>query len=327
MYRVSKKLEAFFHTPIPRELWHYTSLEALEAILSSGKIWATEARFTSDTTEYVFARQVATDYVKSLKPRKGYAQVGVDDLLKLLDISYEKGVLSPGFADVFIASFSAAEDLKSQWIDYGKAYRGVSIAFDLRHARPPSELDTSTTLAPCIYQKHEQEELIREALNRFLEPMDVLQSDDEHNYALTRLWPTVQRIWPKAGEPPYIIRTPTEIKELLKQGTGDMNRDLFVLTSHCKNPKFLEEQEWRLVLPRSRKKNHPLIPIKYRRANWRGTSIDIPYIEFGLQAPDADRLPISGVMTGPHCDAAEVEAILKRHDYDVPITPSQIPIR
>src|ERR1035438_3393024 len=223
MYRVSKKLEAFFHTPIPRELWHYTSLEALEGILSSGKIRATEARFTSGTTEYIFARQVATAYVKSLKPQKGYAEIGVDDLLKLLDMSYEKGVLSPDFADVFIASFSAAEDLKSQWIDYGKTYTGVSIAFDLRHARPLPELDTSTTLAPCIYQKHEQEELIQEAVSRFLEPINVLQSDDELNFALTRIWPTVQRIWPNAGEPPYIIRAKTEIKELLKQGTGDMN--------------------------------------------------------------------------------------------------------
>lgn len=70
MYRVSKKLEAFFHTPIPRELWHYTSVVALEGIISSGKIWATEARFTSDATEYVFARQVATNYLKSQSRRR-----------------------------------------------------------------------------------------------------------------------------------------------------------------------------------------------------------------------------------------------------------------
>src|ERR1017187_1806328 len=182
MYRVSKKLEAFFHTPVPPELWHYTSLEALEGILSSGKIWATEARFTSDSTEYVFARQVATDYLKALKPQR----VGVRELLELLDLSYEKGVVSPEFVDVFIVSFSAAEDLKSQWKEYGKDYKGVSIAFDLRHARPPLELDTSTTLAPCVYQKDEQEELILEALNRFMEQMDVLQADNERNEALKR---------------------------------------------------------------------------------------------------------------------------------------------
>jgi hypothetical protein len=48
------------------------------------------------------------------------------------------------------------------------------------------------------------------------------------------------------------------------QKTGD---DLFVLTSHRKNPKFLEEQEWRLVLPRSKKKSPSLVPIKYRSAS------------------------------------------------------------
>jgi len=323
MYRVSEKLEAFFHTPIPRELWHYTSPQALEGILSSGKIWATEARFTSDSTEYVFARQVATDYLKALKPQP----VGVRELLTLLDLSYEKGVVSPEFVDVFIISFSAAEDLKSQWKEYGKDYKGVSIAFDLRHARPPAELDTSATLAPCLYQKDEQEELILEALNPFMEQMAVLQADYEQNDALKRTWPIVQRIWPAAGEAPYTLRSATQIKELLMQGTKDMNRELFVLTSNCKNPKFCEEKEWRLVLPRSRKKDYPLVPIKYRRASWSDKPINIPYIEFGLRAEDTNRLPITRVMTGPHCNAAEVEAILKRHNYDVPITPSQVPIR
>lgn len=328
MFRVSPKLEPLFQTPIPRELWHYTSMGAFAKILSSGRLWATEARFTSDPTEYVFLRKVVTEFLNSQEPR--LASVGLDQnaLLELLKIHYEKGVLSPGFADVFIASFSTAEDLRSQWIAYGgEAYRGVSIAFDLRHVRPASELDTSVTLAPCVYEKEKQEELILEPLNRFIEPIEDLQKQHERNYAIKRTWPIVRSIWPDAGKPPYTLTPAAEIRDLLVQGAKNMSRDLFVLASQFKNPKFEEEHEWRLVLPRSKKKNSPQMPIKIRKGCWNGEQVEIPYIELELQAADADRLPIVRVMVGPRCDAAPVEAILKSHGYDVPITQSQIPVR
>jgi len=328
MFRVSPKLEAFFHATIPQELWHYTSVDAFEKILSSGKFRAAEARFTSDPTEYVFLRNVVTEFLSSQQPR--LQSVGLDEsaLLKLLKIHYEKGVLSPDFADVFIASFSTAEDLRSQWIAYGgKAYRGLSIAFDLRHARPHSELDTSVTLAPCVYEKEKQEELILEPLNCFIEPLDVLQKESERNYAIKRTWPIIQSIWPGAGEPPYTFTPAAQIRELLLRGAKDMSRDLFVLASQFKNPKFEEEREWRLVLPRSKKKDSPQLPIKFRKACWSGKQIEIPYVELELQAPDTDRLPIVRILTGPRCDVSAVEAILENHGYDVPISPSQVPVR
>ena len=160
MYRVSEKAQAFFHTQIPQERWHYTSLEGLEGILRSGKMWATEARFTNDKTEYIFARQVASDCLKSLKA-SGRLATETNFALNILS-QREKGVCSPFFAGRIIASFSAAEDLKSQWIEYGRSHTGVSIAFDLRDVRPSFEVDTALTLAPCIYEKHDQEGLVRE---------------------------------------------------------------------------------------------------------------------------------------------------------------------
>lgn len=328
MFRVSPKLESLFQTPIPRELWHYTSVSAFAKILSSGKFWATEARFTSDPTEYVFLRKVVTEFLNSLESRLASVGLDVDVLLELLKIHYEKGVLSPGFADVFIASFSTAEDLRSQWIAYGgEAHRGVSIAFDLGHLRPASELDTSVTLAPCVYEKEKQEELILEPLSRFIEPIEDLQRENKRNYAIKRTWPIVQSIWPDAGEPPYTITPAAEIRDLLLEGAKNMSRDLFVLASQFKNPKFEEEHEWRLVLPRSKKKDSAQMPVKVRQDCWNGVHVEIPYIELKLQAANADRLPIVRVMVGPRCDAASVEAILKSYGYDVPITPSQIPVR
>lgn len=119
MFRVSQKIQDFFDTPVPHELWHYTTVDALNGIVSSGKVWATEARFTSDPTEYIFLRDVVTEFLNTQKERLDSVGLDATAVMELMDIHYEKGILSPRFADVFIASFSAAEDLKSQWIDYG----------------------------------------------------------------------------------------------------------------------------------------------------------------------------------------------------------------
>lgn len=330
MFKVSPKVQDLFNTPVPHELWHYTTVHGLKGIVSSGKIWATEARFTSDPTEYVFLRDVANEFLNTKRQKQRLESVGLDAsaLLQLMDIHYEKGVLSPGFADVFIASFSTAEDLKSQWIDYGMAYMGVSIAFDLRQARPPDELDSSVTLAPCVYKKDKQEELVREPVERFLEPVDALQELNDRNYAIKRTWPIVENIWRNAGAAPFIpIPSSAQIRESLLRGAKGMSRELFVLASHFKNPKFEEEHEWRLVLPRSKMKNNPQLPIKFRDGCWAGEQVKKPYIEWELKMPDNDQLPIVRVMAGPRCDAATVKGILEANGYDVPVCHSHVPVR
>jgi len=46
-------VEELFSMPIPERVWHYTTLVGLEGILTSGMMWATDARFTNDRTEFV----------------------------------------------------------------------------------------------------------------------------------------------------------------------------------------------------------------------------------------------------------------------------------
>jgi hypothetical protein len=334
MYQVSAKIAAFFHSDIPPELWHYTSLAALEGILSSGKIWATEARFTTDKEEYIYAQQVAVDLVESLKPLQdsirqyglealanvfkqhgirqyGLGQYGLEALAKLLNIAGKTGVLSSGFADVFIASFTSAKDLESQWKNYGNDSAGVSIAFDLRHnVRPAYDSDTSVSLAPCIYGRPKQEELLREAFSQFREPFD----------AIERSWPIIQRIFPTVGGV-----SKSEINQTLTNANKLLSRHLLVLSGHYKNPDYLKEYEWRIVLPRSKMKGHLVYPIKFRTADRHGTPTNVPYIEIGYPTPEPNRVPISEVMAGGHCDVAKVEAILTQHGYNVPVTRSQLP--
>jgi Protein of unknown function (DUF2971) len=327
VYQVSKEVQEFFHCRIPKEVWHYTSLKGFQGILSSGKIWATEARFTMDKSEYIFAKNVAADYLRSTCPPDEFSREVVDGLLKTIKASYKVGILSPKFADVFVASFSAARDLKSQWSEYGDAYRGVSIGFDLGPVRPPLETDTSVTVAPCIYKASDQTRLVGASIRRFMEHVDALREDYDENAAIDRSWPIIQGIFGEsAGKPPYRIRTAAQIFELLKQGVNEMNRDLFVLTSHCKNPRFEEENEWRVVMPRSRKKDSADYPIKYRDKEWDEKIVQAPYIEIKLDA-EREKLPITRVMAGPKCDHNTIRSILDKYDYEVPLIGSEIPVR
>ena len=159
-------IEAFFSQPIPQEVWHYTSLSGFQGIVSSNRVWATEARFSNDKTEFVFARDIAAGVLTSLHADGHTPLMQIDDLAKMLDKAFDEGALSPLENQIYIASFSTAPDLLSQWGRYA-TYQGVSIGFDLRELRPPAEWDIGVTFAPCVYEKAEQEYLIRAALERF----------------------------------------------------------------------------------------------------------------------------------------------------------------
>ena len=63
---MGKLINDFLSKPIPPEVWHYTNLAGFEGILSSGRIWATEAHHTTDETEFVHARDVGSRYLERM---------------------------------------------------------------------------------------------------------------------------------------------------------------------------------------------------------------------------------------------------------------------
>jgi hypothetical protein len=68
MSSTGSPIKTLLNTKIPAEVWHYTTLPALEGILSSGKIWATDVRFTNDKTEFIHGRAIVNEYLNSIKP-------------------------------------------------------------------------------------------------------------------------------------------------------------------------------------------------------------------------------------------------------------------
>jgi hypothetical protein len=129
-------IEEFFSQAIPQEVWHYTSLAGFRGIISSGRVWATDARFSNDKTEFIYARDITAGVLPYLQADGYVPTMPIDDLTKMLDKAFDEGALSPLENQIYITSFSAASDLLSQWVQYASASQGVSIGFDLRGLRP-----------------------------------------------------------------------------------------------------------------------------------------------------------------------------------------------
>jgi hypothetical protein len=327
MEALTGPVEDFLYQPIPSEVWHYTTLIGLQGILSSGTIWATEARSTNDATEFVHTRDIALEFLKTAERPNEHFEFALTDAYKVIESVFNKGALSVNETEVFIASFSAAEDLKSQWADYADRHRGVSIGFDLRNIRPPKGSGIGVTFAPCVYEQADKELLVRSALSYF-----VKQSANSHSQVTDKGWVATQmRDW-------MIVRRVQGFRDFDKAAFQKYQEerinaeiitsairtsfDLLRLASYCKNRSFLEEKEWRLALPRPKGRIVVREPVKYRGEN--GT---IPYIQSNLFQPNG-RLPITRVMLGPLCTMRnEVERLLSDNRYDVTVVDSSIPLR
>jgi hypothetical protein len=323
---VAGAVEELSHTPIPEQVWHYTTLQGFEGILSSGAIWATDLRFLNDTSEFVHAREIAKACLHEAEDVIRKLRFEEIEFSELIDKEFTAGALSPREQSVFVSSFTTEPDLLSQWMRYADNGRGVAVAFDLRMIRPPQDLELAVTFAPCVYTQAEKERLIRAAFAHFTDSL-VLANEKASN----REWITqcasdfrmIERIY---GQPVNRPRFESYLQGLMgkdiRRGWQLTLFDLLRAASHCKDQGFREEQEWRLALPRSAKR------IDYKNpVGFRGTRGTIPYIAFGLR-DDRGRLPVTEVKLGPLCQNEEdVQIVMDTCRHVVPVSKSTIPLR
>lgn len=206
------------HQPPPPVLYHYTSMSVLEKITDGGEIWASEARFLNDSTEFEHAR----DYIRGMledKVKKSALLHRVKDDLPIVDRRSDE-------YDVFIASFSGDGDSLPQWRGYCSAGHGVAIGFnpdaltngDVEISKgfrtvPDDEPALEWSLLRCVYTDREKKKLVGDNVESYLDVIRGNHPTLNPNRGATFLLHTVQ-----------------------------MCRPLF------KNESFKEEQEWRLVV-------------------------------------------------------------------------------
>ncbi len=322
---MSNPVDELLERPIPAEVWHYTSIAGLEGILSSGTVWATDARYTNDKKEIIHARDVAEECLRSLKADARHDQLPVDTLCDMLAKAFDEGALSPMETEVYLVSFSEAADLISQWVQYADGGRGVSIAFDLRYIRPPKEAEIAVTFAPCVYDDATKLSLIQFVLDQFINAeVAAYERTQDPGWmpGQVRSWAIVQKIFKKPFDIKALERKlEGDVVAELKQAWRMALYDLLRVASHCKDKSFYAENEWRLVLPRTKKR-----PLVYQTIEYRGSKANIPYLRSNLFRKDC--LPVTRVMTGPLCSGIEdVERIVKASGCAIPIVSSSAPLR
>jgi len=318
-------VDELFSRTIPDRVWHYTSLSALEGILTSNRVWATDCRFTNDTTEFVHMRDVADGCIQSLQSSGSMGSFPSLDLHGMLHLAFDRGPLSSAENEVCIISFSEACDALTQWNQYADGARGVSIAFDLQNVRPPAEARIGVTFAPCVYDQNGKEQLVKSVFERFTDAVAMLDEQSKNPAWLEgqlRTWRLIDDIFGRGFDRSAFTAANTQkFTDKLRSAWRLTVFDLLRVASHCKHDAFFAEREWRLAMPRPKSRPSTEHPVQYR-----GMNNDIPYFESDLFC--VNKLPIVEIKAGPLCTELErIQAAIEQNGYECPVTRSGIPLR
>ena len=311
--------------PIPSTLWHYTSHAAFQGIVTSRRIWATEYRFLNDREEFLHARELAQKLVDEEPEYVGEQFPAREYVRKAVDIVFNTGYLHEERLRVMVASFSEEGDQLSQWRGYANDSRGVSIGLDLRHLRPPSEVGTAVTFAPCVYEHSDKCALLKAAFAHY-------------RAGLQEWWESLVRLARKrrhegvTPDPRFgqnlVSEHQEELKAVLTRSHATLQFDLLRAAPLLKNESFSEEREWRLVLPlRALPKLPAIHPLEFRSTR---DSL-VPYIPYPLNRPGEEGpIACTDLILGPgsHSSAeVGINLFLQREQIMVLAKRSQIPYR
>jgi hypothetical protein len=125
-----KTIHELLDTPIPKKLWHYTSTEGFKGIISSGTFFATDLRFLNDRREFIHLTSIVESVIDEVPNHKSGGATVREAMKVLRDKAFERS-LGNIHIELFVTSFSAAEDQLSQWRGYSAGTSGVCIGFDM----------------------------------------------------------------------------------------------------------------------------------------------------------------------------------------------------
>lgn len=278
--KITNPITKLIATRIPKTLWHYTSIDAFKKIVESKQIFATEVRYLNDRSEFTHARQIADKIIAEFPSARSKVDKAVTEAAAEL-VKYSFEFVTMNKPEVFVASFTAAEDQLSQWRAYSYGTAGVSLGFDLRGFRPKGGTAFAACFAPCICRTDEKKLLLRSAwvgLGQMVErSLRVMKGQQKplSKSAMKRITPAFDRFL----------------------------RDILRVSALSKHESFAEEKEWRLVLA--------LVPGKSsakftRQFRVKPTTL-APYITYPLSTK-TPVLRLTDVILGPGSDENAVYA-------------------
>lgn len=321
---MSNPISELLNKSIPEKLWHYTSLQGFHGIVKNKSMWATDLRFLNDREEFIHARNVANKIIAAAPELDANGFPNKEFLTKAVTLAFDGGALTK--SQVFVASFSAAEDQLGQWRGYSHGSTGVSLAFDLRFFRPPADIETLVSFAPCVYDPVEKENLVLCALEHLMKEVGGYR--ERAFNAACELDPEKRKSKDKEEVVTEFLNAHPEKKEPFEKFQSAVARtsiDCLRVAALLKHSSFEEEQEWRLVLPTLMERKTPMKnPPQFRVEK---TTL-IPYIAhpFSAEGP----LPLVDLILGPGSNENAVFAaqrFLKSQGLDITPRVSKVPYR
>lgn len=290
----------------PELLYHYTDAVGLHGIVSSGEVWATDALYLNDATEFVYIFNLLEEELiafERTEPRPPEDALAVSELIRATATTQ----LSLMRDDVpcFVACFCEEKDLLSQWRAYSQGVGGFSLGF----RRSVVESSTAGSnfgafrFEPVLYDAMVQRQSLQQGVLRAVE-----QYRDEIASGVVddRL-----RVW-QALVGGYF-------------GTVGFNALL------NKSPGFSEEREWRIIVRVHRSAVRDASLPRFRPSPRLGL---VPYVPLNFLGDQLSRMPIAEIVIGPtpHPELVErsVRLLLAAQGYEegeVEVTHSVIPLR
>jgi len=145
----------------PDHLFHYTTMEGMEAILSSRRIWASDIHRMNDASELLHALEIIRERLIFAHDR--CLDSMTERILQTLIYSVDDLSSTP----LYISCFSTEGDLLNQWRTYCPQEGGVALGFDPESLTATDD-PAAFQLSQCIYDQTHQRELTDQVLESFL---------------------------------------------------------------------------------------------------------------------------------------------------------------
>jgi len=255
------------------ELWHYTSAEALDSILNTCSLWATNVAYMNDPAEVSYGQKMLSDFLalileSSDTPLKTMFANAAIAALKRQDADPRE--------DYFCICLSEHKDDLSQYRAYSDAGKGYCIGLkipDLMRFLPRgNHEDTIFHLVRVEYETERQLSSLRELFDLAM-------------VSLTNCEPKLL----------------DGLVENFARWFIEVTLDYVV---HFKQKTYRAEGEWRIV-PLLMAPEFRDIFDRFRRTRIKD-GIFVPYLELGI-SNDEGELAISKILIGPKLDSERAE--------------------
>jgi hypothetical protein len=251
------------HIPSPETLYHYTDIDGLKGILSTQKLWATNAVFLNDRTELLHSLSMLKRVIEDVDFSKGEAGKPNENADIVMQRIVGNFYL---FVHAYLVCFCTNEDLLSQWRGYG---RGGGYALGFKSAELDKLARGRIELIRVIYDEDEQRKQLCELCRRWREAFVGIPPES-------------------AGPAPW------------RAGELVFAECFSRIAIGFKSSGFREEDEWRLVYRQSQiiRDDHSGGKSNFRTRD----GMLLPFVEIeGVHEDDnpTERLPIVSVNIGP----------------------------